>query len=38
MIYVFVDEDGVEHEVSEDELDDFEVVEDDLPGDGGEQR
>lgn len=26
--YVFVDEDGVEHEVSEDELDEFEIVED----------
>ncbi len=27
MIYVFVDEDGVEHEVSEDELADFEIVD-----------
>jgi hypothetical protein len=26
-MYVFVDEDGVEHEVSEDELADFEVIE-----------
>ncbi len=29
VMYVFVDEDGVEHEVAEDELDDFEVVDDD---------
>jgi len=28
VVYVFVDEDGVEHEVSEDELGDFEVVDD----------
>lgn len=30
--YVFVDDDGVEHEVSEDELDRFEIVEDDAVG------
>ncbi|MCX6406760.1 MAG: hypothetical protein NTV28_07565 [Propionibacteriales bacterium] len=28
VVYVFVDEDGVEHEVSEDELADYEVVDD----------
>lgn len=28
VVYVFVDEDGVEHEVTEDELDDFEIVDD----------
>ncbi len=28
VVYVFVDEDGVEHEVSADELDDYEVVDD----------
>ena len=33
VVYVFVDEDGVEHEVGEDELDEFEVV-DDEPGAG----
>lgn len=27
VMYVFVDEDGVEHEVSEDELDEFEIVD-----------
>lgn len=32
VLYVFVDEDGVEHEVGEDELDDFEFV--DEPEDG----
>lgn len=31
-VYVWVDDDGVEHEVSEDELHEFEVVEDDEPG------
>lgn len=31
--YVFVDEDGVEHEVGEDELDQFEIVEDDTTSD-----
>ncbi|REK69028.1 hypothetical protein DX116_19450 [Aeromicrobium endophyticum] len=30
VVYVFVDEDGTEHEVGEDELDEFEVVDDDL--------
>lgn len=29
VVYVFVDEDGTEHEVGEDELDEFEVVDDD---------
>lgn len=29
VVYVFVDEDGVEHELSEDELADFEIVDDD---------
>jgi hypothetical protein len=28
VVYVYVDEDGVEHEVSEDELTDFEIVDD----------
>jgi hypothetical protein len=28
VVYVFVDEDGVEHEVTEDELGDFEIVDD----------
>lgn len=28
VVYVFVDEDGVEHEVGEDELDEFEVIDD----------
>ncbi|WP_374999779.1 hypothetical protein [Aeromicrobium sp. CTD01-1L150] len=28
VVYVFVDDDGVEHEVAEDELDDYEVVDD----------
>jgi hypothetical protein len=27
VVYVYVDDDGVEHEVSEDELDDFEMVD-----------
>ncbi len=31
-VYVWIDDDGVEHEVSEDELHEFEVVEDDAPG------
>ena len=31
--YVFVDEDGVEHEVGEDELDQFEIVDDDTTSD-----
>lgn len=29
VVYVFVDEDGVEHEVSEDELDDYEILDGD---------
>jgi hypothetical protein len=28
VVYVYIDDDGVEHEVGEDELDDFEVVDD----------
>jgi hypothetical protein len=32
VVYVFVDEDGVEHEVDEDELDEFEVVDDEPDG------
>ncbi len=32
VMYVFVDEDGVEHEVSEDELGEFEIVDDDEEG------
>jgi hypothetical protein len=35
VVYVFVDEDGVEHEVGEDELDEFEVVDDDTDGTDG---
>ncbi len=35
VLYVFVDEDGVEHEVNEDELDEFELV--DEPEDGEER-
>lgn len=31
VVYVFVDEDGVEHEVSEDELADYEVVDEEEP-------
>jgi hypothetical protein len=41
VVYVFVDEDGVEHEVGEDELDEFEVVDDDVADDdvaGGKER
>lgn len=35
VVYVYIDEDGVEHEVSEDELDDYEVVdEDEADGEG----
>ncbi len=35
VVYVFVDEDGIEHEVSEDELGDFEIVDDEeAPEDG----
>ncbi len=33
VVYVYVDDEGVEHEVGEDELDDFEVVDSDEPGD-----
>ena len=32
VVYVFVDEDGVEHEVTEDELDQYEVVDDEEDG------
>ena len=44
VVYVFVDEDGVEHEVSEDELADYELVDDEIVDDelvddeGGESR
>lgn len=38
VVYVFVDEDGVEHEVGEDELADFEVVDDDEAGQDEEGR
>lgn len=31
VVYVFTDDDGVEHEVSEDELADFEIVEEEKP-------
>ncbi len=34
VVYVFVDEDGVEHEVGEDELAEFEVVDDDETDEG----
>ena len=27
VVYVYVDDDGVEHEVGEDELDDFEMID-----------
>ena len=29
VVYVYVDDDGVEHEVGEDEMDDFEMVDED---------
>jgi hypothetical protein len=35
VVYVFVDEDGVEHEVDEHELDEFEVVDDETDGTDG---
>ncbi|WP_157432504.1 hypothetical protein [Aeromicrobium sp. Root472D3] len=35
VVYVFVDEDGVEHEVGEDELAEFEVVDDETDDGGG---
>lgn len=33
-VYVWIDDDGVEHEVTEDELHEFEVVDDDEPEEG----
>ena len=42
VVYVYVDEDGVEHEVGEDEMDDFEMVDeesdDTVPDDKGEDK
>ena len=39
VMYVFVDDDGVEHEVSEDDLDEFEIVdEDDVDPSGSDQE
>jgi hypothetical protein len=39
VVYVYVDDDGVEHEVSEDEMDDFEMVDepDTEPGETGDK-
>ena len=37
VVYVYVDDDGVEHEVGEDEMDDFEMVDED-PDDAGEDK
>jgi hypothetical protein len=33
VVYVYIDDDGVEHEVGEDEMDDFEPIDDDEPDD-----
>jgi hypothetical protein len=35
VVYVYVDDAGVEHEVTEDELDDYEIVDDELDDDSG---
>ncbi len=37
VVYVYIDDDGVEHEVGEDEMDDFEMADDD-PDDTGEDK
>lgn len=37
VVYVYVDDDGVEHEVGEDEMDDFEMADED-PDDTGEDK